>query len=114
MQFVPASGTVVSVTRRKGLNTLASGTDDKRNGLITVLDTRKWGRVEVIQNTGLVARRLVSFLRPGQDVEAGELLGLIKFGSRVDIIFEKGITPQLVEGESLAAGEVIGLCDSHP
>lgn len=107
VQFVPTSGVVRSVVRRKGLNALATGTDDKRNSLTTIIDSHRWGKMEIIQNTGLVARRLVSFLKPGQRVETGELLGLIKFGSRVDIVFEHGLIPMIVEGENLQAGQEI-------
>ena len=56
--------------------------DNERNSL--VISTAN-GRIGVVQIAGLVARRIVSFVREGQSIGAGERFGLIRFGSRLDV-----------------------------
>jgi phosphatidylserine decarboxylase len=64
------------------------------------------GGVEVIQMTGIVARRLVSYVRPGHAGRVGERLGMIALGSRVDILFPVGRVEPLVKvGDRVRAGE---------
>ena len=45
----------------------------------------KWGEIMIVQIAGLVARRIVSFHKVGDALKKGDPLGLIKFGSRVDV-----------------------------
>jgi phosphatidylserine decarboxylase len=65
------------------------------------------GRVVFKQIAGLIARRIIFYKRPGERVEKGERIGLIKFGSRVDVLFgpEWEITVQ--PGERVAAGSSV-------
>jgi phosphatidylserine decarboxylase len=64
-------------------------------------------RVGVIQIAGLVARRIVSFVRAGDMVTAGQRIGLIRFGSRVDVYLPEGIRPLVGEGQTVIAGETV-------
>ena len=64
-------------------------------------------RVGVVQIAGLVARRIVSFVREGTAVGAGERIGMIRFGSRVDVYLPEGVRPLVAEGQSTIAGETI-------
>jgi phosphatidylserine decarboxylase len=61
----------------------------------------------VIQIAGLVARRIVSFVREGQEIGAGERFGLIRFGSRLDVFLPEGTTALVSEGQTAVAGETI-------
>src|ERR1700732_3874900 len=65
------------------------------------------GRIGVIQTAGLVARRIVSFVREGQTIGAGERFGLIRFGSRLDVYLPDGTSPLVAEGQTAIAGETI-------
>ena len=65
------------------------------------------GRVGVIQIAGLVARRIVSFVREGQTIGTGERFGLIRFGSRLDVFLPEGTKPLVSEGQTAVAGETI-------
>jgi phosphatidylserine decarboxylase len=68
--------------------------------------TTELGPVEVIQMTGLVARRLVSYVAPGERRRKGERLGMIALGSRVDILFPVGrVEPLVSPGDRVRAGE---------
>ena len=64
-------------------------------------------RVGFTQIAGLVARRIVSFVREGDDVEAGQRVGLIRFGSRVDVYLPAGTSPKVLLGQRAIAGETI-------
>jgi phosphatidylserine decarboxylase len=64
-------------------------------------------RVGVVQIAGLVARRIVCFQREGASVAAGERIGLIRFGSRVDVYLPEGVRPLVAEGQTAVAGETV-------
>jgi phosphatidylserine decarboxylase len=64
-------------------------------------------RLGVTQIAGLVARRILSFVREGDDVEAGQRIGLIRFGSRVDVYLPAGTSPKVLLGQRSIAGETV-------
>lgn len=64
-------------------------------------------RVGFTQIAGLVARRIVKFVGEGTDVEAGERIGLIRFGSRVDVFLPSGFAPSVAVGQRAIAGETV-------
>jgi phosphatidylserine decarboxylase len=70
---------------------------------------RRADGVEVgfIQIAGLIARRIMKFVREGQEVQAGERVGLIRFGSRVDVFLPEGVVPQVAIGQTCVAGETV-------
>jgi len=61
----------------------------------------------ITQIAGLVARRIVPFIKPGDMLAAGQRIGLIRFGSRVDIYLPTGTEPQIVLGQKVVAGETV-------
>jgi phosphatidylserine decarboxylase len=78
---------------------------NERNGL--VIATASGAHIGVVQIAGLVARRIVPFVKQGFSVAAGERIGMIRFGSRVDVYLPEGIRPQVAEGQTATAGETI-------
>jgi phosphatidylserine decarboxylase len=64
-------------------------------------------RIGFTQIAGLVARRIMSFVKEGDRVEAGERVGLIRFGSRVDVYLPAGTGSQVLLGQRTIAGETI-------
>jgi phosphatidylserine decarboxylase len=64
-------------------------------------------RIGVIQIAGLVARRIVPFVREGETVAAGQRIGMIRFGSRVDVYLPIGVRPLVGEGQTAIAGETV-------
>lgn len=64
-------------------------------------------RVGFTQIAGLVARRIVRFIEPGARVAAGERVGLIRFGSRVDVFLPPGYGPDVIVGQRAIAGETV-------
>ena len=69
-------------------------------------------RIGVVQIAGLVARRIVCFVREGAMLGAGERIGMIRFGSRLDLYLPEGVRPLVAEGQTAIAGETI-LADLH-
>ena len=64
-------------------------------------------RVGFTQIAGLVARRIVPWIKPGDFVAAGQRVGLIRFGSRVDVYLPAGTAPKVLLGQRTVAGETI-------
>ena len=65
------------------------------------------GSIGVVQIAGLVARRIVCFVRAGATVAVGERIGMIRFGSRVDVYLPDGVKPLVAEGQTAIAGETL-------
>ncbi|MXP46925.1 phosphatidylserine decarboxylase [Altererythrobacter luteolus] len=59
------------------------------------------------QIAGLVARRIVPFVKPGDMVAAGQRVGLIRFGSRIDVYLPAGTAPKVLIGQKVVAGETV-------
>ncbi len=64
-------------------------------------------RVGFTQIAGLVARRIVPFVKPGDIVAGGQRIGLIRFGSRVDVYLPAGTEPRVLIGQRVVAGETV-------
>lgn len=78
--------------------------DNERNGF--VIETA-YGPIGLVQIAGLVARRIVCFAKEGDPLAAGERVGLIRFGSRVDVYLPLNTDLQVSEGQTAIAGETI-------
>jgi phosphatidylserine decarboxylase len=63
--------------------------------------------IAITQIAGLVARRIVPFVKPGDMIAAGQRVGLIRFGSRVDVYLPAGTEPKVLLGQKVVAGETI-------
>ena len=71
--------------------------------------------IAITQIAGLIARRILAFVREGDHVEAGQRIGLIRFGSRVDVFMPAGTGPRVLLGQRAIAGEtVIGEIGADP
>jgi phosphatidylserine decarboxylase len=78
--------------------------DNERNSLVIVAGAT---RLAVVQIAGLVARRIVCFVKEGQPVGAGERFGMIRFGSRLDIYLPENTPPLVAVGQTAIAGETV-------
>lgn len=104
----PARGKVVSVRHEPG-RFLAAFKEEasEQNERTTILLATSHGEVAFTLVAGLIARRIVCRVAVGQEVEAGERIGLIRFGSRVDLDLPPGIEPAVAIGARVAAGESV-------
>ncbi len=105
----PATGRIERIAYRPGKFLSAdldkASEDNERRCL--VIATTGGIRIGVVQIAGLVARRIVSFVREGAIIGVGERIGLIRFGSRVDVYFPTGTRPLVAEGQITTAGETV-------
>ncbi|HAU29519.1 MAG TPA: phosphatidylserine decarboxylase family protein [Rhodospirillaceae bacterium] len=109
IQRLPVSGEITKVAYHPGKFLNASldkaSEDNERNGL--ALRMADGQNVAVVQIAGLVARRIVCWVRGGDKLEAGTRYGLIRFGSRVDVYLPKGISPLVCIGQRVLGGETV-------
>ena len=82
----------------------ASEDNERQHFLIEGVGGLKIGMTQI---AGLVARRILAFVREGDDVEAGQRIGLIRFGSRVDVYLPAGTSPKVLLGQRTIAGETV-------
>src|SRR5215468_11015556 len=104
----PIAGRIERIAYRPGAFINAeldkASEDNERNSLVI---SNANGRIGVIQIAGLVARRILSFVREGQTIGTGERFGLIRFGSRLDVYLPEGTRALVAEGQTAVAGETV-------
>jgi len=100
----PTDAVVRALEHRPGGYRPAFRKDSERNErLAWTLDT-PLGELELVQIAGVLARRIVPYRRPGERVRRGERIGLIRFGSRVDLVLPAGIEPAVSVRDRVRAG----------
>lgn len=106
---VPVAGEIIKVAYHPGkflsANLDKASDENERNSII--VKTKEGKEITIVQIAGLVARRIVSYAKEGQNVVTGERYGIIRFGSRVDIYLPDGVMPLVVEGQTALGGETI-------
>ncbi|WP_205315461.1 phosphatidylserine decarboxylase [Nonomuraea lactucae] len=100
----PLAGNVASVQHVAGGFLPAFNKDSDQNERVVWHFETALGDVEMVQIAGAVARRIVPYLSTGAKVAQGDRVGLIRFGSRVDIYLPEGISPGVTVGEKTVAG----------
>ena len=105
----PIAGKVMEINYRPGKFFNASldkaSVDNERNSLVLQIPDGR--QIVVVQIAGLVARRIVSFVKPKQTLRIGQRFGLIRFGSRVDIYLPTGVQPLVCIGQIMVSGETV-------
>jgi|TARA_B110000467_G_C18337108_1_gene499066 phosphatidylserine decarboxylase len=106
---VPADGKILrqAYTRGKYLNASLEKAcvDNERHAIL--METTSGNNIAFVQIAGLVARRILCWVEDGNEMNAGERFGLIRFGSRVDLYLPKGINSLVSVGQSAIAGETV-------
>ena len=105
----PIAGTIRQVVYISGkfLNADLDKASDENERQHFVVEGHDGRRVGFTQIAGLVARRIVAFAKVGDIVAAGQRIGLIRFGSRVDVFLPEGYAPQVALGQRAIAGETV-------
>lgn len=108
----PIGGKIACVNYKKGdflVASKAAASDANEQNILTVRGVVGGRQTQVTfkQIAGLIARRIICYTRAGNYVEAGERIGLIKFGSRVDVLFGPEWEVTVTEGERVAAGSSV-------
>jgi len=108
IQRLPISGEVTKVDYIEGkfINaTLDKASDENERLKITIKNGNNL--IYVTQIAGLIARRIVNYVKPNENINQGDRYGIIKFGSRVDIEFPNNFKLLVNEGQQCIGGETI-------
>jgi phosphatidylserine decarboxylase len=105
----PVGGRVAALRYRKGKFVNASldkASEDNERMAIRIAPP-EGPEIVFVQVAGLVARRIVCDLREGQQVATGQRMGMIRFGSRVDVYCPPPYVPMVVAGQRMVGGETV-------
>ena len=106
-QYMPVDGEIISKKWISGSNHIANcKAAEYNNGLIHVIYS-KYGLITVIQRTGALIRRLVSFVDVGKKYKQSDYLGMIRMGSRVEIILPLGLSIKVKPKDRVRGGETV-------
>ena len=104
----PVSGRVVSIDRSGDAYLAAFNSEgETRNVQLAMGLETEWGRIDVVQITGLLARRIICQPQVGDWLERGVRYGLIRFGSRTDVVLPIGTVAKVAVGETVRGGRTI-------
>jgi phosphatidylserine decarboxylase len=105
----PIAGRIARSIYVKGafLNAALDKASEENERRSLVIAGRDGAEIAVVQIAGLIARRIVTFSREGDNVGVGERFGLIRFGSRVDVFLPVGVGPLVSLGQRAVGGETI-------
>jgi phosphatidylserine decarboxylase len=101
----PADGTIESIQYSAGKFINAdldkASTENERNAMVMQLGSGE--RISVVQVAGLIARRILCYVKPGDQLERGQRYGFIRFGSRVDVYLPLSARPKVAVGDVVYA-----------
>ncbi|MDD3246652.1 MAG: phosphatidylserine decarboxylase [Methanosarcina sp.] len=103
----PISGRIREITYKKGGYLPAFCKDSERNERNEFIIDSKYGDVQVTQIAGIVARRIVTYSGVNEVVEQGQRIGMIRFGSRVDVTIPHDFDITVCKGERVLAGKTV-------
>jgi phosphatidylserine decarboxylase len=105
----PCAGTVEVVAYRPGLflNAAADKASDDNERSAIALRRADGTLIGCVQIAGWVARRIITYIKPGQQVAAGERFGHIRFGSRTDLYLPAGARLLVSPGQRMIGGETV-------
>lgn len=103
----PISGTIREITYKKGGYLPAYWKDSERNERNEFIIHSKYGDVSVMQIAGTIARRIVSYPQVNDIIEQGQRIGMIRFGSRVDVTIPHDFEITVRKGERVLAGKTV-------
>jgi phosphatidylserine decarboxylase len=100
-------GQVLSVEYQPGGFRPAYRPEAEANERVSIALEGPAGRVVMRQVAGVLARRIVCRVRPGDELAPGERFGMIKFGSRMDVVMEARMRLRVAVGDHVRAGETV-------
>ena len=106
---VPFGGTVKQVIYHPGkfLNAALDKASEENERSTTLVETEDGKEYAFVQIAGFVARRILNDLKENDVVETGQHMGIIRFGSRVDVYLPKGVNPLVTVGQTMIGGETV-------
>jgi phosphatidylserine decarboxylase len=108
-QRAPVDGTITKVQYAKGLFVNAAfdkaSSDNERNALVIKLSSGV--EISCVQVAGLIARRILCYVKSGDSLARGQRYGFIRFGSRVDVYLPPGSRPRVAIGDKVKASSTV-------
>ncbi|MBE1236631.1 phosphatidylserine decarboxylase [Phaeovibrio sulfidiphilus] len=106
---VPVGGTVTKIVYTKGktMNAAFDKASEENERNAVVVKTADNRQVAFTQIAGQIARRIRCDIKENQTVLTGDVMGLIRFGSKVDILLPPGVNPTVVPGQTMISGETV-------
>lgn len=112
-QRAPIAGRFLEATYRPGefrnaliqTNEYGFRLENEHNAML--FEATNGMKYKVVQIAGLLARRIVDYVEPGQALDQGDVIGLIKLGSQVTLILPEGVQPRVRPGDIVVDGETI-------
>ncbi len=106
---IPGNGSIEKVFYRAGTffsaNQDRASAQNEQNALL--LRTPDGQEIDIVQVAGLIARRIVCWVKPGETIKRGERFGMIRFGSRVDLYLPTSTRIRIQRGDKVKAGLTI-------
>ncbi len=105
----PVKGKIKKIKYKEGsfFNASLDKASEKNERNSIIITTENGTEIVVVQIAGLIARRILSFVNDGDQLNLGERFGLIRFGSRVDVYLPKSYKSEVKLGDKTIAGETI-------
>lgn len=103
----PIKGQVTDIKYRKGSYIPAFMKDSERNERNIITLSTEFGECDITQISGTVFRRIVPYIKIGDNISMGQRIGMIRFGSRVDVTIPEGFDCIVQHGDKVRAGETI-------
>lgn len=105
----PLAGKIIKMFYRPGAFVDVSLDKESENNerQELAMETVTGHKIAFVQIAGLVARRILTFVKEGDQLKKGERFGLIRFGSRLDVYLPKDVAPIVIEGQTAVAGETV-------
>jgi phosphatidylserine decarboxylase len=118
IQYTPCQGEIIDQTYKKGEFHMAHLFEKSKYNerMETTIRNKVFGQVKILQIAGLLARSIVNFYNKGDKIEQNVPFGLIRLGSRVDIILKDSKKYQIAikQGDKIKIGDPIITTNSPP
>lgn len=104
---MPIEGTIKDIVHKKGFHIPAFKKDSDKNERVIIKADTKIGNIKIVQIAGTLARRIFPYTQNGKNLKKGERIGIIRFGSRVDVYLSNKCIKNIKvkKGQIVKAGE---------
>ena len=106
VNLMPYEGRIVKMKHYEGGHAPAYGNVGNNERLEMEIES-EIGKIKVVQIAGMIARRIVPYVREGDSPGKGDKIGIIRFGSRVELVLPRSCQIVVREGQKIKAGETI-------
>lgn len=105
----PLSGKIIEMKHTPGKHSPAFMEKGENEHLSIKMET-EIGMVKVVQIAGIIARRIVPYIQEGDEIKKGDKIGIVRFGSKVEIYLPDEAKVTIKKGDRIKAGQTIGIC----